>query len=162
MFVRNNPKQGYFNGTVGKVTGFDRNNLPIIETYERKKIHVEKAHWTIVEENKIRAELMQLPLRLAWAITVHKSQGMTLSCAEIDLSKSFVHGMGYVALSRVRSLKGVRLLGINNLALSVNPEITDFDKSLRKKSIREAEDLKTMGWLKRFFAKRKFVYYLTS
>ncbi len=162
MFVRNNVKQGYFNGTVGKITGFDKNNLPIVETFERKKIHVEKARFTIVEENKIRAELIQIPLRLAWAITIHKSQGMTLSCAEIDLSKSFVHGMGYVALSRVRTLKGVRLLGINNLALSVNPDIREFDTILRKESLTETEDLKKMGWIKRFLGKRKFVYSLTS
>lgn len=162
MFVRNDFKAGYSNGTQGRVLGFDRDNNPIVETYEKRKIHVTQAHWTIMEEDKIRAELIQFPLRLAWAITVHKSQGMTLSSAEIDLSRSFVHGMGYVALSRVRSLRGVKLLGINNLALAVNPEISEFDKYLREASVQETQNLKKMGWLRRFFAKRDFVYYLTS
>lgn len=162
MFVRNNFQAGYTNGTVGKVVGFDREDYPIVETYEGKKIHVEQAHWNILEENKIVAELIQFPLRLAWAITVHKSQGMTLSTAEIDLSKSFVHGMGYVALSRVRSLRGIRLLGLNKLALLVNPEITEYDKRLKSASSQETEKLKKMGWLKKFLARRRHVYYLTS
>ena len=96
------------------------------------------------------------------AITVHKSQGMTLSAAEIDLSKSFVPGMGYVALSRVRSLAGMRLLGLNNMALMVDPEITQFDKELRKNSEEEVEKLKKMSLMDKFLAKRKFVFYLTS
>lgn len=162
MFVRNNFKQGYFNGTRGRVIGFGRDNNPIVETYERKKIHVGVERWTVDEGNKILAQLIQVPLRLAWAITVHKSQGMTLSCAEIDLSKSFVHGMGYVALSRVRSLKGIRLLGFNDLALQVNPEVTQFDKKLKELSGQEVKNLRSMGWFKRFFGKRKFVYWLTS
>ncbi|MBI2617268.1 AAA family ATPase [Candidatus Gottesmanbacteria bacterium] len=162
MFVRNNSEEGYSNGTVGKVVGFDRDGNPIVETSDKKKIHVKPAQWTIIEEGKIRAELIQLPLRLAWAITVHKSQGMTLSAAEIDLSKSFVHGMGYVALSRVRSLRGIKLLGINNLALQVNPEITEFDRSLKEESRKEENNFKMMGFFKKFFARRKFVYFLTS
>lgn len=162
MFVRNNFKDGYSNGTVGKVSGFDHDNNPIIETYERKKIKVSKIQWTIEEDGKIKAELIQYPLRLAWAITVHKSQGMTLSCAEIDLSKSFVHGMGYVALSRVRSLKGIKLLGINALALEVNPEITEFDNYLKSASEQAIIWYKKMGIIRRFFARRKYIYYLTS
>ncbi len=162
MFVKNNFDVGYSNGTVGKIVGFDRNDSPIVETFDKKKIHVTKTQWTIDEGNKLLAQLIQLPLRLAWAITIHKSQGMTLSCAEIDLSKSFVHGMGYVALSRVRSLRGIKLLGFNDLALKVNPEITEFDKYLKDLSAKEATNLKKMGWFKRFFAQRKYVYYLTS
>ncbi len=162
MFVRNNFDAGYSNGTVGKVIGFDRDNYPVVETYDKKKIVVKPIKWDIEEEGKIHAELVQLPLRLAWAITVHKSQGMTLSCAEIDLSKSFVHGMGYVALSRVRSLKGIKLLGINELALQVNPEISEYDKYLREASIQEVIKLKKMWWFTKFFARRKFVYFLTS
>lgn len=162
MFVRNNHKAGYFNGTLGKVIGFDRDDRPIVETFEGIKIHVDRAQWNIMEDSKIRAEITQYPLRLAWAITVHKSQGMTLSSAEMDLSKSFVHGMGYVALSRVRSLKGIKLLGINDFALSVNPEIVEYDKTLRQKSREDVNQLHAMGWFKRFFMKRDFMYKITS
>lgn len=80
--------------------------------------------------------MTQLPLRLGWAITIHKSQGMSLDAAVIDLRKCFTPGMGYVALSRVRSLDGVYLTGINNMALQVQPEIAVFDKSLREASTR--------------------------
>lgn len=162
MFVRNNYKRGYFNGTIGRVINFDRNNNPIVETYEKKKITVEKASWNIMEDNKISAEIIQYPLRLAWAITVHKSQGMTLSVAEIDLSKSFVPGMGYVALSRVKSIKGVKLLGMNETALKVDVEIIEFDKTLRARSNEEVTNYKNTSWLSKFFGKRKYVYYLTS
>jgi ATP-dependent exoDNAse (exonuclease V) alpha subunit len=162
MFVRNNYKAGYFNGTIGRVINFDKNQNPIVETYEKNKITVEKTSWNIMEDNKISAEIIQYPLRLAWAITVHKSQGMTLSVAEIDLSKSFVHGMGYVALSRVKSLKGVKLLGMNETALKVDPEIIEFDKILREKSTQEINNLDRTSWLSKFFGKRKYIYYLTS
>lgn len=65
--------------------------------------------WSIEENGKIKATILQIPLRLAWAITVHKSQGMTLDTAVMDLSDAFIRGQGYVALSRVRSLNGLIL-----------------------------------------------------
>jgi len=83
-------------------------------------------------------------LRLAWAITVHKSQGMSLDAAEVDLSRSFEPGMGYVALSRVRSLAGLSLLGINEMALKVHDEVLDFDARFSEQSERDAEELRQM------------------
>jgi hypothetical protein len=68
-----------------------------------------------------------VPLRLAWAITIHKSQGMTLDAAEIDLGDAFEPGMGYVALSRVRSLSGLKLMNLNEIALTVHPKILQQD-----------------------------------
>ncbi|MFC1598326.1 C-terminal helicase domain-containing protein, partial [Patescibacteria group bacterium] len=70
-----------------------------------------------------------------WAITVHKSQGMTLDVVEVDLSKSFAAGMGYVALSRVRSLQGLHLKGINRNALAVDPLVNDHDKLFQEQSV---------------------------
>src|SRR5204862_308126 len=101
--------------------------------------------WKIEEEGKVKAEISQLPLRLAWAITVHKSQGMSLDSMEVDLSKSFVRGMGYVALSRVRSLGGMKLLGFNDMSLEVDPEVLEMDKNFQDKSVDAVEDLKEMS-----------------
>ncbi len=134
MFVRNNFEEGYVNGTTGTVIDFTDDELPVVETFDGETITVYPEKWKIEEEGKTLAEIEQLPLRLAWAITVHKSQGMTLDAAEIDLSRSFEYGMGYVALSRVRTLKNMKLLGINNVALQVNPEILKADKRFQKES----------------------------
>jgi ATP-dependent DNA helicase PIF1 len=99
-----------------------------------RKIKVDGHDWKLEEDGKVRAEVSQLPLRLAWAITIHKSQGMSLDAAEIDLSKSFTPGMGYVALSRVRGLDGLYLRGINAMALQLHPQIHDLDGRLRQAS----------------------------
>lgn len=134
MFVRNNFEEGYVNGTTGTVIDFNEDNLPIVETFAGDTITVYPEMWKIEEDGKTLGELKQLPLRLAWAITVHKSQGMTLDSAEIDLSRSFAYGMGYVALSRVRTLKNVKLLGMNDVALKINPEMLKVDKKFQKES----------------------------
>lgn len=133
MFVANNFQAGFVNGTRGRVVGF-KDGLPMVELLSGKIIRVEPHAWTLTEDDKKRAEVAQLPLRLAWAITIHKSQGMSLDAAEIDLSKSFAPGMGYVGLSRVRSLDGVFLKGINNMALQMHPDIYAFDRELRQAS----------------------------
>jgi len=78
-------------------------------------------------------------LRLAWAITVHKSQGMSLDRAEIDLSNPFEKGMGYVALSRVRSLNGLSLKGLHDSAFLIHNEVIEYDKSFQKESDDNAE-----------------------
>ena len=90
IFTKNNPKEGFVNGTLGKVEGFDNyTNSPIVKIKNGRKIEVGMADWAIEESGRVLARIMQIPLRLAWAITVHKSQGMSLDAAEIDLSRSF-------------------------------------------------------------------------
>ena len=146
MFIKNNQGRGYVNGTLGKVIGFDADDsYPIVETYSGREIVASPTSWKFEENDSILAEINQVPLRLAWAITVHKSQGMSLEAAEIDLSKSFAYGMGYVALSRVRSLDGIRLLGINPTALMVDGEIGEIDITFRKLSNQSVEHLKSLG-----------------
>jgi len=141
MFVKNNFDKGYVNGTRGKIIGFDEDRLPIVETFSGDQIIVTPANWVIKEDDEVIAEIRQMPLRLAWAITVHKSQGMNLDTAEIDLSKSFVEGMGYVALSRLTSLDGLKLIGINELALCVNQEVLELDREFLQMSEQVSKSL---------------------
>ena len=135
MFTKNNPKEGFVNGTLGTIKDFDKNNgSPIIKTRNERTIEVKPMDWTVEENGKIRAQITQLPLRLAWAITVHKSQGMSLDGAVIDLSDVFEFGQGYVALSRVRRLSGLYLLGWNERAFQVHPEVLAKDTKFRAQS----------------------------
>lgn len=134
MFVKNNLSEGYINGTLGTVIDFD-NNMPKVRTDRGVEIVVQPQTWDSEDaRGKVVASLRQLPLRLAWAISVHKSQGMSLSAAEIDLSRAFVEGLGYVALSRVTALAGIRLLGLNAQALAVSSTARGIDKELRDAS----------------------------
>lgn len=144
MFVRNNFEEGYVNGTLGTVIKCNSSQIKVRTTSD-KVIEVEKESWRIEEDGRTLAEVVQYPLRLAWAITVHKSQGMSLDEAEIDLRSSFEKGMGYVALSRVRSLSGLFLKGFNETALKVNEEVFDFDRKFRDLSKTNAFHIKTMG-----------------
>ncbi len=121
MFVRNNPEQGYVNGTMGSVIDFNNEGYPIVKTIHGNIITVKRETWGVHDDHgKVLANLEQIPLRLAWAITVHKCQGMTLDAAMIDLSKTFERGQGYVALSRLKSIKSLRLSGFNEMALQVD------------------------------------------
>ena len=145
MFVKNNFDRGFVNGTLGKIVDFDENKLPIVKTFLGAEIVALPEKWAIEEDDRVLASVTQIPLRLAWAITVHKSQGMTLDAAEMDLSKSFEYGMGYVALSRLRTLDGIKLLGINETALKVNPEICELDKELEKMSDMNFQEIAGMS-----------------
>jgi len=141
MFTKNNFDKGYVNGTLGRVVDFDHtDSWPIVKTADGRSIKAEATSWEVVEDGKIRANITQVPLRLAWAITVHKSQGMSLDAAEIDLSRSFVYGQGYVALSRVRTLAGLKLSGMNPNALTVDPKVVREDLRFKDDS-RSAEEV---------------------
>jgi len=140
MFVKNNFEEKYANGTLGIVE--ECTSLGIkVRLANKRIIDVKPASWRIEEDGKVKAEITQYPLRLAWAITIHKSQGMSLDAAEVDLSQSFEKGMGYVALSRVRTLGGLSLKGMNMNALEVNAEVLLFDKQFREVSQKHTKDL---------------------
>ena len=140
MMIKNNPERRYVNGSLGTVIDFEKNtDYPIVDLRTGRTITVTPDSWELRDGDKKRASLSQLPLRLAWAITIHKSQGMTLDAARIDLRRAFVEGMGYVALSRVRSLKTLSLLGINRMALQVSSAALNIDDTLRQKSLSDGK-----------------------
>lgn len=140
MFTKNHPRAGFVNGTLGSIEGFDTpRGSPIVKTRSGRSIHVEPLDWAIEEAGTIRARITQLPLRLAWAMTVHKSQGMSLDEAVVDLREVFEFGQGYVALSRVRRLSGLYLLGWNQRAFHVHPDVLMKDGQFRAQSEQTAQ-----------------------
>lgn len=134
MFTKNSIEDGFVNGTLGTVDSFAKDGMPVIRTINNKTIAPRAMEWTFEEDGKVKAKISQIPLRLAWAITVHKSQGMSMDAAYIDLSKAFEYGQGYVALSRVRTLSGLYLGGYNERALEVHPLVRDTDTTLKIES----------------------------
>ena len=141
----------------GKSRTLTKTNCPLSKHFREQKLWLFRKSGRLKKTTEFIASVTQIPLRLAWAITVHKSQGMTLDAAEMDLSKSFEYGMGYVALSRLRTLDGIKLLGINETALEVNPEICELDKELEKMSDMNNQELSGMGRGKRKRLQEDFI-----
>jgi len=135
MFTKNNSKLGFVNGTLGTITNFDKESgFPVVRTREGKVIVAGPMEWSIEENGEAVASIKQVPLRLAWAMTVHKSQGMSLDAAFVDLGGAFVEGQGYVALSRVRKLDGLFLASYNDKSLTVHPLVKAKDSDFQQAS----------------------------
>lgn len=118
MFLRNDPAHDIYNGMIGHVVGFDGEIIRVQPVDAHNIIEVEPALWqnikfSVGDDGNIRENVIgafrQYPLRLAWAVTVHKSQGLTFNRAIIDVARSFAHGQTYVALSRCTTLEGIVL-----------------------------------------------------
>ena len=145
MFIKNDssPEKRYFNGKIGIVTDISRENVTVQCANEIDEIVTERENWdnvnySINEETKeikedVIGSFSQIPLRLAWAITIHKSQGLTFEKAIIDAEASFAHGQTYVALSRCTSLEGLVL----KTPITSNAIINDQTVSVFNESVEE-------------------------
>lgn len=147
MAVKNDQSKRYANGSIGMVVDFEpATDYPVVQFRNGRTVVMQPDTWELRDGDKKRASISQVPLRLAWAITVHKSQGMTLDVARIDLRKAFVPGMGYVALSRVRDIDNLYLTGINRTALQMSDEAYTIDERLK---MRAANDRERFQYLQR-------------
>lgn len=153
MFTKNNMAAGYCNGTLGTVEKVDKEVVTVRIDGTKEAIQVERAEWKIkgppvdkrTGELSVIARRAQFPLRLAWAITVHKSQGMTLDTVSVDLKNCFAAGQAYVALSRARSLEGLNIEAWGGAAsIKAHPVVADFMAGRYKLPPSEGEDEPTV------------------
>ena len=120
---------GLVNGSRGVITGFTGTNLPIVKFINGVIRTIDLATW--MTEDFPQVGRTQIPLRIAYAITIHKSQGATLDCALIDIGKdTFEFGQAYVALSRVRSLEGLYIWSLDPNRIKAHPRVIEFYKAL--------------------------------
>ena len=176
MFIKNDssPEKRYFNGKIGVVTAISKENVTVHCGDEVDEIITEKEEWnninySINEETKeikedITGSFSQIPLRLAWAITIHKSQGLTFEKAIIDAEASFAHGQTYVAMSRCTSLEGLVLkTPITSNAIINDKTVSSFNEKIEENHpdesiLNESEQQFQLNLISELFDFQPFLY----
>jgi hypothetical protein len=152
MFVKNDssPEKAYFNGKIGRITRFEEESIEVMCPGDQEPVEVKREEWKNMKyaineatqeiEEKVLGSFVQFPLKLAWAITIHKSQGLTFDKAIIDARASFAHGQVYVALSRCRTLEGLILSSPLSIYSIKNDEtVRGFTTEVEQNPAGEAE-----------------------
>lgn len=130
MLNVNNLEEGLANGSRGIIIDFSENNNPIVQFLNGKVLEIKRKDYKL-EENKDSITKKQIPLIHAWAITIHKAQGMSLEYVQTDIGKSiFEYGQAYVVLSRIKTLEGLSLIDIDYTKIKANPKVINFYESL--------------------------------
>jgi len=152
MFVKNdpNPEKRYFNGKIGTIIDFEEEQVIVTCPEDEEPVYVSPLEWQNIKysidkdtkeiKETVEGTFTQIPLKLAWAITIHKSQGLTFEKAIIDSEQAFAHGQVYVALSRCRSLEGLILSSpFSPNSLKADRTIDSFSKNAEEHPPGKAE-----------------------
>ncbi len=145
MFVRNDPSPAkrYFNGKIGRITSISQEEIQVLCPGDSDPVKVEPLTWENIKyslnpdnkeiQEEVAGSFTQYPLKLAWAITIHKSQGLTFDRAIVDVQNAFTHGQVYVALSRCKSLEGMVLCSpLAPRGMGADEAILRFDRQVRQ------------------------------
>ena len=125
MMLVNQTESGLVNGSRGVVVGWEDGD-PVVR-FKHVQTTIGRHTWTFERELVGEVKITQIPLQLAWAMTIHKSQGTSLDCAEVSLDRSvFEYGQAYVALSRVRSLEGLNMVKFDHRVIRADPRVKAF------------------------------------
>lgn len=133
MLLKNiNVNAGLVNGARGVVVRFEE-GLPVVRFKNKKEYTAKSERWYVKNSNGMLLCRRQVPLNLAWAFSIHKSQGLTLDCVEMSLSKIFEAGQAYVALSRAQSLDTLRVLDFDSRHVWADTSVLEFYQRFRKR-----------------------------
>ncbi|NPD46461.1 MULTISPECIES: helix-turn-helix domain-containing protein [unclassified Lentimicrobium] len=179
MFIKNDssPDKQFFNGKIGTITYMDKDGLNVQCPGDAEEITVERESWhnikySIDSKNEIKEDIIgvftQIPLRLAWSITIHKSQGLTFEKAIIDAEASFAHGQTYVALSRCKTLEGIVLKSpINQQGIIQDNRVIHFSQEVESQQpdhqkLNDSKKEYQLYLLEQLFSFKQIQYFLNK